>query len=689
MCKTEKQNARKKKVAFKEPIKDPNRWSIGYKLLISLLALISGYLNHHHVATLFENDRHFSHLSNLEREMTFRTEMGMYYSYYKTLVTADTFTDGLYALYRNNKTEYPDTINTLKRFNLYPEVVIGALYRMANQSGFISQECWKVERGQGMAPVYSCEGLQDPPHFYLAGVWLCAGLTTFVLFILGTVISESLLGGVIATTCFFFNHGESTRVMWTPPLRESFAFPICLLQVLSVSCALNCVRTGWKNLLSISITTLAFILCWQFAQFMLFTQVCAVYMLYVCRVISKDVLASFNISVLIGLLHAVALMFGNEMLFSSMLFASLSASILISLLFDAPLSALPSLVKITFQIFLFGVISVGIKIGLSKAMMLQDDAHVLEIFKSKFTDFKSFNTQLYNCAKEFDFLGWETPVILTKTLLLPAACLSVLLSVYPVLVLLKNMVTSNLQNVELPKPGVCYNIIQTGAYAIMAVLIMRLKLFLTPHLCILAAILAAPRLAATFRGREYQIAFIVALVAAMSYQGIHNIGEQRKIMGEYSDPELEELFDWVAENTDDQSVFAGSMPLMANLMLSTGRPVVNHPHFEDIGSRARTKSVYTIFSRKPQEQVFQILKNMQVDYVVISQGWCLSVSRDGCAMPQLWDLEDKENAHYPPVCPILWKNPRPFVLVFKNPVYMVLQIPKKVVEIKEAPKIKI
>ena len=49
---------------------------------------------------------------------------GLYYSYFITVIEAPSFFSGVGSLMRNNVTEYPDTINTLKRFNLYPEVRI-------------------------------------------------------------------------------------------------------------------------------------------------------------------------------------------------------------------------------------------------------------------------------------------------------------------------------------------------------------------------------------------------------------------------------------------------------------------------------------------------------------------------------------------------------------------------------------
>ena len=43
--------------------------------LFRVLALGSSYLHYSYVSKLFENDRFFSHLSSLERQMSFRTEM--------------------------------------------------------------------------------------------------------------------------------------------------------------------------------------------------------------------------------------------------------------------------------------------------------------------------------------------------------------------------------------------------------------------------------------------------------------------------------------------------------------------------------------------------------------------------------------------------------------------------------------
>ena len=113
---------------------------------------------------------------------------GLYYSYFKTIVEADSGLKGLYSLYANNITEYPDTINVLKRFNVYPELLLGLIYRFADGQNWLQKTCWPVNRGEGLSPVESCEGLGEPAYFYVDAVWLFAGLTAFILFVLATFI---------------------------------------------------------------------------------------------------------------------------------------------------------------------------------------------------------------------------------------------------------------------------------------------------------------------------------------------------------------------------------------------------------------------------------------------------------------------------------------------------------------------
>ena len=55
-------------------------------------------------------------------------------------------------------------------------------------------------------------------------------------------------------------------------------------------------------------------------------------------------------------------------------------------------------------------------------------------------------------------------------------------------------------------------------------------------------------------------------------------------MGEYSNVAQEELIEWINSGSGvpagSEGAMAGPMPVMANLLLSTRRPIINHPHYE-------------------------------------------------------------------------------------------------------------
>jgi hypothetical protein len=149
-------------------------------------------------------------------------------------------------------------------------------------------------------------------------------------------------------------------------------------------------------------------------------------------------------------------------------------------------------------------------------------AHILNLLRSKFTSFRDFHTMLYTCAAEFDFISLSTIYRLSSTLLLPIVYIAVgSVTLYAAGI---GEMTSNsgacqkrtvaslpmkkqresrrdlkeIPKSEIPSPrkvdaAVQYNILQLIAFIIMAAIIMRLKLFMSPHLCIMASLVASKK----------------------------------------------------------------------------------------------------------------------------------------------------------------------------------------------------
>lgn len=181
------------------------------------------------------------------------------------------------------------------------------------------------------------------------------------------------------------------------------------------------------------------------------------------------------------------------------------------------------------------VFEMGITIILTKWMKSyilysQDDAHVFNILKAKLTHYKDFHTMLYTCSAEFDFLQYKTYETIIKTLLLPTAILTGMLVLY--YWYRSSRINNYPQYIE---ADVAYNSLQTGAFIIMAVFIMRLKLFMMPHLCIIAGAVCSKRYLEKLglKSELMRIAAIILLLSGMSYHGIDRFQEERSFIGNY------------------------------------------------------------------------------------------------------------------------------------------------------------
>ncbi|VDD76941.1 unnamed protein product [Mesocestoides corti] len=392
-------------------LRSPPRLRRQSRLPITMLVVViatTGALFHcGHVSVLHENHLSFAYLSNTERELTFRSEMGFYYSFFKQLILADSFWKGVDSLFNDTVTEYPNVlenvdswdttswgflpaippsmssqgVRVLERFNVYPEVLLAAIYRTLSHLNILDSECFQVRRDHAVAVpanhisenstlppplepmgtltrdnVLSCEGLREPPIFYVNSVFCLTCLTVFGLALSGWQVANcctgvtslatsvvSVWGAVLPLVGFFFNHGEATRVQWSPPLRESFSYPFFVLQQSVVIWLLKDISPGrrqrggafFRKCLLYICLLLAFQLPWQFAQFALLTQLFALMATYAVTLLTTGSSASITpplftafatrlsdlvVCQLVALFVSWVLQLGNRLLLASVYF---------------------------------------------------------------------------------------------------------------------------------------------------------------------------------------------------------------------------------------------------------------------------------------------------------------------------------------------------------------------------------
>ncbi|XP_048041178.1 probable C-mannosyltransferase DPY19L3 isoform X1 [Megalobrama amblycephala] len=612
-----------------------------------LLAGVIGLFHAWCVYSIHENLLWFSHLKEVEREISFRTECGLYYSYYKQMLKAPSVQQGLYELIHDNTTESKRTINILQRMNIYQEVFLSILYRILPIQTYL-----------------------EPIYFYIYTVFALQTVYVFALFITSWLLSDSWLAGALSGVWYILNRVDTTRVEFTISLRENWSIPFFALQVAAITCYL---RPQLKPihqrvvLWLVFVSTFCFCLTWQFNQFVLLVQALIIFTLDCLDFFTAEQVVSLYLMQVLSLLLVWLLQFCNTMILGSLVLSFIVSALFIKH-FQTGLKTGSFVIrvgKLALHTLLVLTSTFSINYSAKKILQLKSDEHIFKFIKAKFGfgATRDFDASLYLCEEAFGLLPLDTFERLAGTVLLyPYLCTLSVLFILLLLVALSNLSANGSGQASREKedrtfrmrPDVAYNLLHTVFFGLLAFSTMRMKYLWTGHMCAFAAFGVCGKEVWTLYLRvlhcntktamrliRYSVPIVI--LAFLYYKFWPRLMEEISELREFYDPDTVELMDWIRLKTPKRAVFAGSMQLLAGIKLCTGRVLTNHPHYEDQALRERTRQVYQIYARQSAEEVHKVLGSVGADYIVLEDSICYERRHSrGC---RLRDLLDLANGH--------------------------------------------
>ncbi|XP_076205291.1 protein C-mannosyl-transferase DPY19L3 isoform X2 [Aptenodytes patagonicus] len=587
-------------------------WNVLSISVGGIVALSLGLLTSVYVATLHENDLWFSNIKEVEREISFRTECGLYYSYYKQMIQAASIQQG----------------------------------------------------------IVNCKQYLEPVYFYIYTLFGLQAVYVIALYVTSWLLSGTWLSGLLAACWYITNRTDTTRVEFTIPLRENWALPFFAVQIAAITYLLRTHLQPVQERLTVTavfIATFLFSLTWQFNQFMMLIQALALFILDCFDMLPTAKVTWLYIIQISALLLVCVLQFFNSMILGSLLI-SFNASVLIARTIQKNLKKgglLNRLGKLILHVLLVLCLTLLINKFIKKSLNLESDEHIFKFLKAKFGfgATRDFDANLYLCEEAFGLLPLNTFSRLSDTLLFYIYVFVLfLMTVAAVIVAFQNLSGSNqvqfMEKMEectiTLKPDAAYNLIHTVLFGCLALSTMRMKYLWTSHMCVFASfglcstevwklILKCIHLYTSQRTHVIKYSIPIITLLYISYKFWPGIMDELSELREFYDPDTVELMNWIKSSTPNTAVFAGSMQLLAGVKLCTGRTLTNHPHYEDKNLRERTKQIYQIYAKRSPEDVYGILRSFGTDYVILEDSICYERRHSrGC---RLRDLLDIANGH--------------------------------------------
>ncbi|XP_013880245.1 probable C-mannosyltransferase DPY19L4 [Austrofundulus limnaeus] len=609
--------------------------------------LYAAYLSAHHDRKFW-----FSTRQDLERELSFQGGSGFYYHFYKQMLAAPSFQTGFSDLLVDNRTVSGETMNSVQRLFLYPELLTSFIYR-----------------------VTGCQDYVEPVYFYIGSVLGLQAFYVTALFVCSWMMSGSWVSGMLAVSWYLINRQDATRVDQAVPLRLNWALPFFSCQVAALTGFLsNSLGSAAEMFcyMTMSISTFSFLLLWEHAHYVLFIQAVCLVLLDSVDLVPQRKTADIHKVYLSSLLLVYLLQFQNPSLLSCPLLCLLIGSLL-ARYFQRRMKMgrlLARLMKLFLHFYLVFTCGLTCTYLLKKLSASADDDVLLKLLQVKFglNSTSDFVTNFLLCQDGLQTPGQNLFLRLTQTSVLPfyvlvltVCLLSALQAVYRRLSGQPVGAGLRLEDGRVgEQPAVVYHVLHTLLFGFLTLLFDGVKYVWTPYVCVFTAFgVCSPDLWMTvFRWLRLKSVHpvVLSLILSTAVPTIIGFSLWRefypRVLAELADlqgfyePDTVELINWIRSQSPAVApavaVFAGSPQLLGTLKLCSGSVVTSLPVYSDLQLLRRAEQSLQVYSLRSAEEVYKRLSAQRSSFVIVEESVCNELTlRRNCRIKDLLDVSNQ------------------------------------------------